>query len=282
MCNYCFEHTRKVWYLQKESYDLRSGRFLKLLPGRFREWWYNFYSPKLQSLVDKSTSDIGANPDREPYKGLTKAFYNYFAKNFLGGQVVNSLDEMLGVIDLSEDIYVSYCSCKKTAGGGEDFRCLFLNHNARFQRKRQIKGKAPDAGRFIDQDEAKEFIINKRKDGHYGTVLWGLRPKVDCICNCDQYCAGLYTPEIRWGLLPSLTTSIVSNPDRCDPDCTICTDTCYAKAIIKSKEGYTIAVDQDKCIGCNLCVERCPRGVFTSKPRKVYYDAAIGKKIEIH
>ncbi len=253
---------------------------MKILPGRIRELWYDFYAPRLQNLVDSTTGDIGANPDRKPYTGLTKAFYNYFAKNYLGGQVVTSLDDMMRVLDLAEDIYVSYCSCKKTAGGGEDYRCLFLNHNARFQRKKEIKGKAPEHGRFIDIEEAREMVVDHRKTGHYGTVLWGLRPKVDCICNCDHYCAGLYTPEIRWGLLPSFTTSIVVNADKCDPDCTICQGICYAKAIEKEKGQQVIAVNQEKCIGCNLCIEKCPYGVFDQQPRKVYYDATIGKKVE--
>ncbi len=246
---------------------MRTGRFMKILPGRIRELWYDFYAPKLQNLVDSTTGDIGANPDRKQYTGLTKAFYNYFAKNYLGGQVVTSLDDMNQVLDLAEDIYVSYCSCKKSAGGGEDYRCLFLNHNARFQRKKQIKGKAPEQGRFIELDEAKEMVVDYRRKGHYGTVLWGLRPKVDCICNCDQYCAGLYTPEIRWGLLPSFTTSVVVNADECDPDCTICQNVCHAKAILKPEGHQVTSVDQDKCIGCNLCIEKCPYTVCDQRPR---------------
>ena len=281
MCKYCYQHTRKIWYLEKESFDIRSGRFMKVLPGRFRELWYNFYAPKLQSFVDGTTGDIGANPDREPYKGLQKMFYNYFAKNFLGGQVVSSLDEMMRVVDQAEDIFVSYCSCKKTAGGGEDYRCLFLNHNARFTRKRQLQGKTENEGRYIDKDEAKEFIQEKRRLGHYGTVLWGLRPKVDCICNCDQYCAGLYTPEIRWGLLPSFSISKVSDSYSCDSDCTICTDLCHPKAITRNDEGLVASIDSYLCIGCNLCNENCPNGVFDSQPRKIYYDASIGKKREL-
>lgn len=281
MCKYCFEHTRKAWYLQKESYDIRSGRFLKILPGRFRELWYDFYSPKLQGFVDGATTDIAESGgvNRKPFTGLKKAFYNYFTRNFLGGQVVTSLDEMMQVLDNAQDVYLSYCSCKKSAGGGEDLRCIFLNHNATFNRKKHMKDKGQ--GRYIDLDEAREMIIEKRKLGHYGTVLWGLRPKVDCICNCDQYCAGLYTPEIRWGLLPSFSISQVVNPDRCDPDCDICLQTCYAKAIDKKPGNQITSIEQEKCIGCNLCVERCPNGVFESTPRKIYYDAAIGKKVEM-
>ncbi|MFX0016869.1 MAG: 4Fe-4S binding protein [Candidatus Hermodarchaeota archaeon] len=277
MCLTCYQHTRKIWYLQEEAYDIRSGKFLKILPGRIREHWYNFYGARLQQMVDNATYDIAADVNRKPYTGLKKAFYNFFARNFLGGQVASSVDEMLQVLDNAEDVYLHYCSCKKGATGEVDQRCIFINHLARYQQKRHVDG----MGRFIDEDEAKELILERRKQGHYGTILWGMRPKIDSICNCDQNCAGLYTPEIRWGLLPSLKISNVINSDRCDEDCSVCLTTCYSKAIVKEKGQKVTKVDQEKCIGCNLCVERCPYGVFESTPRKIYYDAAIGKKVEL-
>lgn len=250
---------------------------MKILPGRIREHWYNFYGARLQQMVDNATYDIAADVNRKPYTGLKKAFYNFFARNFLGGQVASSVDEMLQVLDNAQDVYLHYCSCKKGATGEVDQRCIFINHLARYQQKRHVDG----MGRFIDEDEAKELILERRKQGHYGTILWGMRPKIDSICNCDQNCAGLYTPEIRWGLLPSLKISNVINSDRCDEDCSVCLTTCYSKAIVKEKGQKVTKVDQEKCIGCNLCVERCPYGVFESTPRKIYYDAAIGKKVEL-
>ncbi|MHA2291122.1 MAG: 4Fe-4S binding protein [Candidatus Hodarchaeales archaeon] len=277
MCLSCYQHTRKIWYLQEDAYDIRSGRFLKILPGRIREHWYNFYGARLQQLVDNATYDIAADENRKPYTGLKKAFYNFFSRNFLGGQVASSVDEMLQVLDNAQDVYLHYCSCKKGATGEVDKRCIFINHLARYQRKRHIDG----LGRFIDEDEARELILERRKQGHYGTILWGMRPKIDSICNCDRNCAGLYTPEIRWGLLPSFKVSNIINSDRCDEDCRVCLNTCYSKAIVKEKGHQVAKVDQEKCIGCNLCVERCPYGVFESTPRKIYYDAAIGKKVEL-
>ncbi|MHA2227229.1 MAG: 4Fe-4S dicluster-binding protein, partial [Candidatus Hodarchaeales archaeon] len=81
--------------------------------------------------------------------------------------------------------------------------------------------------------------------------------------------------------LPSFKVSNIINSDRCDEDCRVCLNTCYSKAIVKEKGHQVAKVDQEKCIGCNLCVERCPYGVFESTPRKIYYDAAIGKKVEL-
>lgn len=278
MCKYCYEHTGKIWYLQKDSYDIQARKFLKVLPGRFREWVYNFLDSKLDQFVDSSTEDINQLQDkREPYTGLKRLLYNYFAKNILGGQVTTSINDAYKVIDMGDDFFLHYCSCKKGAGAGEDFRCIFINHNAVRQRKLGTH----DRGRFIDKDEAKEIVKEHRNDGHFHTVMWGMRPKVDCICNCDHYCAGLYVPEIRWGLLPSLKITRIKDRDRCDPDCTICLETCYPKAIVKKEKEKILKVDENKCIGCHLCVENCPRGVFQSIPRKVYYDAAVGKKVEI-
>jgi len=274
MCKYCYEHTGKVWYLQKDAYDLTSGKFMKIFPGRFREWFYDFIDSKLDQFVDDSVADINElQADREPYTGLTRWFYNFFAKNILGGQVTTSIDDAMKVLDMGDDYFLHYCSCKRGAGGGDDYRCIFMNHNARRQRRMGTE----DRGRFIDVDEAKEIVREHRKDGHFHTVMWGMKAKVDCICNCDHYCAGLYVPEIRWGLLPSMKITRVKNRDRCDSDCDICLETCYANAIVKKEKEKVLKVDENKCIGCHLCVENCPRGVFESVPRKIYYDAAIGK-----
>ena len=78
MCKFCYEYTRKVWYLQEESFDIRSGRFLKVLPGRFREWFFNFLGYLLRDFIDESTADINQNlENREPYTGLKNMFYKY-------------------------------------------------------------------------------------------------------------------------------------------------------------------------------------------------------------
>jgi Fe-S-cluster-containing dehydrogenase component len=53
---------------------------------------------------------------------------------------------------------------------------------------------------------------------------------------------------------------------------------CHAKALHKDDEGLISSINQNLCVGCNLCVENCPNNVFESHPRKIYYDASIGKK----
>jgi Pyruvate/2-oxoacid:ferredoxin oxidoreductase delta subunit len=278
MCQKCFEHTRKIWYLQKESFDIQSGRFLKILPGRVRELFYNFYLPRMETFFEGTAAEINQQSgDRKPYTGLKKWQYNYFSKNLLGGQVCGRIEDTLKVLNMAEDVFLTFCSCKKGGGGGVDNRCLYLNHNARITRKMKVA----DHGRFIDKDEAREIILERRKSGHYSYIEWGLRPKVDCICNCDGYCAGISVPEIIWGQIPSMEVVVVSQPERCDPDCLACIVTCHAKAITKPPKMPVQKIDPMICKGCNLCVERCPYNVFESRPRKLYYDAMLGKKIEM-
>ncbi|TFF98914.1 MAG: hypothetical protein EU541_06355 [Promethearchaeota archaeon] len=276
MCQYCLKHSNKVWYLEKDSYDINSGNFMKILPGKVRKWFYDFISSQLDNIVDSQTESIGT--ENEPYTGLMRWFFNYFAKNIIGGQVVPSFHDALKVIDMGDDFFLHYCSCKRGAGGGDDYRCIFINHNAHRQRKMSTVNK--DKGRFIDKDEARNILREHRRKGLFHTVMWGMRPKVSCICNCDHYCAGLYVPEIRWGLLPSIKVSRVKNRDNCEPDCNICLETCYPKAIVKDEKEKIIKVDQTKCIGCHLCIENCPKGVFEFEPRRIYYDVITGKTIE--
>jgi Fe-S-cluster-containing hydrogenase component 2 len=74
--------------------------------------------------------------------------------------------------------------------------------------------------------------------------------------------------------------SKIRDRDQCDPDCDICLETCYPKAIIKEKGEKILEVDKNKCIGCHLCIENCSKGVFEFIPRKIYYDVITGERIK--
>ncbi|MCP4604862.1 MAG: 4Fe-4S dicluster domain-containing protein [Proteobacteria bacterium] len=40
-------------------------------------------------------------------------------------------------------------------------------------------------------------------------------------------------------------------------------------------------IDAARCLGCGQCVEHCPKQALALVPRKVYYDVAARKKVEL-
>ena len=61
----------------------------------------------------------------------------------------------------------------------------------------------------------------------------------------------------------------------CRYNCTRCTEVCPTGALqpitVEEKHIFIIGhaqVEPDNCIGCGLCVERCPRKAITLQPRK--------------
>ncbi|MFX0185413.1 MAG: 4Fe-4S binding protein, partial [Candidatus Hodarchaeota archaeon] len=54
---------------------------------------------------------------------------------------------------------------------------------------------------------------------------------------------------------------------------------CHKKTIALLETGPQ--VDQDQCIGCGLCVEKCPKEVFILEPREIIFDRQIGKIVDL-
>jgi anaerobic dimethyl sulfoxide reductase subunit B len=65
--------------------------------------------------------------------------------------------------------------------------------------------------------------------------------------------------EITTGVFPEVKRRFYSISCRhcANPPCI---DVCPTKAIVKRSDGIVI-VEEDKCIGCNICLQACPFGV---------------------
>ncbi|MFX0052701.1 MAG: 4Fe-4S binding protein [Candidatus Hodarchaeota archaeon] len=55
--------------------------------------------------------------------------------------------------------------------------------------------------------------------------------------------------------------------------------TCYKKAITILEAGPQ--VDQEQCLGCGLCVEKCPKKIFVLEPRETIFDRQTGKIVNL-
>ncbi len=62
------------------------------------------------------------------------------------------------------------------------------------------------------------------------------------------------------------------NPAKCETGCEACADACLHQAIRATGDGR-VEVDYGRCVACQLCVEVCPTGAFTSS-----HDWAFGTR----
>lgn len=266
MCKTCYQHTHRAWYHQEKYHNIRSG-FL----GPLRERIYNsVLGPYLRKFVE-STAYSAADRDVIS-EGFERRFMNFMTKNIIGGQVISNLKDTSKVVDMANDVFLHFCGCKRSTHPDhpKDYRCIYLNHLAKFYRKYH-----PEDGRFIDKDEAKEMMKNGWKTGKYFTVMFGVRPYVDAICLCDKYCSRWWYPELEWAAT-SFYVAKARKSEKCD-SCGTCIEKCLAGAIRIDEDG--VQVNPLRCIGCSICVRYCPHGVFSMEPRRQYIDFAIGKRV---
>lgn len=134
-------------------------------------------------------------------------------------------EDALNIIDSHETIAVAPCICRTTAkkhGGGCDKpleACFLFGSHAHYYVDNGM-------GRYIDKDEAKAII---RKNDEAGLVMQPFNSqRVGGMCSCCGCCCGM---------LGSLKKQ--SNP---------------AEAV---KSNYYARVDEQSCVGCETCVERC-------------------------
>lgn len=264
MCEHCFEHSKKAWYLEESNHTLGSqGLFNDIV-----NW-------KILDFLELSARMLFAPSGRIRIPRFLNGFFNQFAKLFHGGQILSRLEQAYEIIDATNDIGLSYCICKKAVFPQEDdFRCLLLNNFAGFMRRDH-----PEKIRFITKEDAKKFVRQKREQENcYQAVYWGANPNVSILCNCDQYCGSLVTPEIYWAQVPAIVNAAVIKPGDCI-NCGLCLSVCHIGAI--ARHNGRVVIDTAKCRGCGLCKDVCPtEGVIGFHLREYYYDPVAKKRIK--
>jgi Pyruvate/2-oxoacid:ferredoxin oxidoreductase delta subunit len=164
-------------------------------------------------------------------------------------------------------IAVMECPCKAATGScapaacciavGEKLAGFWLDHCQKYNARR------------IGQEEALAIVRQYRKQGHvtqaFFKVATGGSTGVICNC-CPDCCVSLKATAAARALDPSLSMNapagynVVFDPERCT-GCGQCATICHFGAVCQDngRRCYTAAL----CMGCELCVENCPRQALT-------------------
>ena len=116
-------------------------------------------------------------------------------------------------------------------------------------------------GRLLKEVTLAESLDIAREAEESGLVHWG-----DCYC-CDDCCENLFpvTRDKRWDLMTPNRYLAVIDEDKCR-GCQICIDRCPFEAIemrkSTSSKRYKAYVVPEKCKGCGLCIVKCPHNAM--------------------
>ena len=171
------------------------------------------------------------------------------------------------IIKSFEDIAVGYCFCRQhqdLLGHSCEFNaprevCFTLGKSARFTSEHGF-------ARMISQDEALKLIEDSAEAGLVHKVYHpqgNISKDETSICNCCKDCCGTFNLWKK-GTMPMINWSnYLSNIDQdlCI-GCGTCVERCPTDAIKLNDEGKAER-NPDICIGCGVCAHFCPENAIS-------------------
>ncbi|MEM1641462.1 MAG: 4Fe-4S binding protein [Thermofilaceae archaeon] len=241
--------------------------------SRLQVWLHAFYAkiePGVVWLIDKMLKSrllSGTRVGRAILKAIAKMLW------FLPHGVVIEHEAALRLIDsLPEDSHIAIgpCLCKIGYGTREEPFCtdMVIMYGAKAYSLAH-----PHEYRFISKDEAKELLRKFREHNliHEVFACFKARGWTFVICNCDaRYCIPTRSYLLVGdGVYPGPLVARVDESKCAGVDsCGVCTRVCAfgASAAANGKS----SVDPAKCMGCGICVHRCPQRARSLVPREGY------------
>lgn len=130
-------------------------------------------------------------------------------------------------------------------------------------------------GRKISRQEA-EGILNRAADAGLVHAVSNWQDNVDTICNCCRCCCVYFQGFHVLKHSASMSHSdyqVVTNPATCI-GCGLCVKRCPMEALkltahpaAKNKRGEASVLQPDLCIGCGICAHKCPSGSLKLRQR---------------
>jgi len=241
----------------------------------FQKKLHTFYAkiePTVVRIIDRLLRNRflnGTRPGRFFLKITGKLLW------FLPHGVVIEHEAALRLIDnLPENgthIAIGPCVCKKSIGVKEE---PYVTDMVIMYGAEAYKAADPEEYVYISKEEAKKLLKEFREHNLIHEVFACFKAKkwAFVICNCDaRYCMPTRSQLIAGeGVYPGpLYATVDSEKCRGLDNCGLCYTVCKFNAISKDNDGKA-SVDPDKCMGCGLCVYRCPSEARHLTPRTSY------------
>ncbi len=198
------------------------------------------------------------------------------------------LHEASKIIDEQDIISLSECPCKlqKSLVGesckvsSDRFRCFHFGNMGRYFLEHGL-------GKSVSKEEAKRVLKEAEEEGLVHKTFhddFNFYQKENSICNCCKCCCILFQTYYRGIISFHAMTSYKAKIDeiKC-VGCGICVDKCPIEAI--SLINGKAHDNESRCIGCGVCVHHCPENARTLKHtelREVYLPPLVIKTDNPH
>lgn len=172
--------------------------------------------------------------------------------------------EMLyNLIDKAKVVGLAHCACRESHQKCEAPReaCMLFDETCDFLVKRGF-------ARYITKEQMKELLRDFDRQGLVHQVN-NSQDKLTFVCNCCPCCCGLLRALLEFknpyvlsqsGFVPELNKELCAS-------CALCADSrCPAKAILMV-DNFPHP-EENRCIGCGLCVTGCPQNALNLKRRE--------------
>ncbi|MEJ5186517.1 MAG: 4Fe-4S binding protein [Candidatus Geothermincolales bacterium] len=166
----------------------------------------------------------------------------------------DALPELLSNV---EDFAVGHCPCRQIAsftGEGCDHpteRCMHFGSLARYLVENGL-------ARPISREEALELLKQATEEGLVH-VCDNVNGYLRTICNCCPCCCAFFRARLQLGLETVSPSGYVARVEEEECiGCGVCEERCPVKAV--ELEGERAVVDPSRCIGCGVCTPTCGAG----------------------
>jgi electron transport complex protein RnfB len=177
-------------------------------------------------------------------------------------------EEVMGLIDKAEYIAAGTCVCRhqgdlldRPCDKPKDNLCMIFGPSAQFAQNYGFVS-------LISKEEARKRIDEAEKAGLVHDYANSQDKYIDLLCNCCG-CHCFILRAAKRSPLPSqfvIASWVINIDDDACVGCGACIDRCWMEAL--KMDGDLVVRDSNRCIGCGICRYACPSDAMKLVPRE--------------